>query len=160
MTKSVKCWPWSSKWYQKDPQGRRGYFRKFWSWKTVDLSENGQDAATSSNVTRCACAGLAIQILNNKINDFPFFRRWLGNPWLSGTLVIVDKVATTKSENLFFHQVCQIWVWWALDLPDFVRNREIYNLGMVSGPVLLKTKAQCRIFILLGSKKSKKKLNI
>ena len=29
----------------------------------------------------------------------------------------------------------------------FVRNREIYNLGMDSGPVLLKIKGKCWIFI-------------
>ena len=38
----------------------------------------------------------------------------------------------------------------------FVRNREIYNLGMVSGPVLLKIKGKSWIFILFGIKKLKK----
>ena len=38
----------------------------------------------------------------------------------------------------------------------FVRNREIYNLGMVSGPVLLKIKGKSWIFILVGVKKLKK----
>ena len=37
----------------------------------------------------------------------------------------------------------------------FVRNRAIYNLGMVSGPVLLKIRGTCRIFIFVGSKKRK-----
>ena len=32
-------------------------------------------------------------------------------------------------------------------LAGFVRNREIYNLGMVSGPVLLKIKGKSRILI-------------
>ena len=41
-------------------------------------------------------------------------------------------------------------------LAGFVRNREIYNLGMVSGPVLLKIKGKCWIFILLGSTKKRK----
>ena len=36
-------------------------------------------------------------------------------------------------------------------LAGFVRNREIYNLGMVSGPVLLKIKGTSRIFIFLES---------
>ena len=40
-------------------------------------------------------------------------------------------------------------------LAGFVRNREIYNLGMVSGPVLLKIKGTSWIFIFLGSKKRK-----
>ena len=35
-----------------------------------------------------------------------------------------------------------------------VRNREISNLGMVSGPVLLKVKGTSWIFILLGVKKT------
>ena len=38
-------------------------------------------------------------------------------------------------------------------LAGFVRNREILNLGMVSGPVLLKIKGKSWIFILLGFKK-------
>ena len=38
----------------------------------------------------------------------------------------------------------------------FVRNREIYNLGMVSGPVLLKIKGKSWIFICLGSKQRNK----
>ena len=37
-----------------------------------------------------------------------------------------------------------------------MRNREIYNLGMVSGPVLLKIKGKSWIFIFWGSKKRKK----
>ena len=41
-------------------------------------------------------------------------------------------------------------------LAGFVRNREIYNLGMVSGPVLLKIKGTSWIFMFLGSKKRKK----
>ena len=36
-----------------------------------------------------------------------------------------------------------------------MRNREILNLGMVSGPVVLKIKGQSWIFILLGFKKTK-----
>ena len=40
-------------------------------------------------------------------------------------------------------------------LAGFVRNREIYNLGMVSEPVLLRIKGKSRIFILSGSKKTK-----
>ena len=42
-------------------------------------------------------------------------------------------------------------------LTGFVRNREIYNLGMVSGPVLLKIKGSSWMFILLGVNKTKKK---
>ena len=42
-------------------------------------------------------------------------------------------------------------------LAGFVRNREIYNLGMVSGPVLLKTKAKCWIFHTFGVKKKQTK---
>ena len=42
-------------------------------------------------------------------------------------------------------------------LAGFVRNREIYNLGMVSGPVLLKIKSKRWIFICLGSKNTKEK---
>ena len=38
-------------------------------------------------------------------------------------------------------------------LAGFVRNREIYNLGMVSGPVLLKIKGKNWIFIFLGANK-------
>ena len=38
----------------------------------------------------------------------------------------------------------------------FVRNREIYNLGMVSGPVLLKIKGKSWIVILLWSTKTEK----
>ena len=41
-------------------------------------------------------------------------------------------------------------------LAGFVRNREIYNLGMVSGPVFLKIKGNSWIFILSGSNKLKK----
>ena len=37
-------------------------------------------------------------------------------------------------------------------LAGFVRNREIYNLGMVSRPVRLKIKEKSWIFIFLGSK--------
>ena len=37
-------------------------------------------------------------------------------------------------------------------LARFVRNREIYNLGMLSGPVILKIKGKSWIFILLGVK--------
>ena len=37
----------------------------------------------------------------------------------------------------------------------FVRNREIYNLGMVSGTVLQKIEGQSWIFILLGVNESK-----
>ena len=47
-------------------------------------------------------------------------------------------------------------------LARFVRNREIYNLGMVVGRVLLKNKGTSWIFMFLGStkrKKSKTKLN-
>ena len=39
----------------------------------------------------------------------------------------------------------------------FVQNREIYNLGMVSGPALLKIKGTSWIFILLGFNKRKKR---
>ena len=42
-------------------------------------------------------------------------------------------------------------------LAGFVRNREIYNLGMVSGPVLLKIKGKSWIFILVGINKLKTK---
>ena len=42
-------------------------------------------------------------------------------------------------------------------LAGFVRNREIYNLGMVSGPVLLKIKDKSRIFIFLGSNNNEQK---
>ena len=35
-----------------------------------------------------------------------------------------------------------------------MRNREIYNLGMVSGPVLFKIKGKCWIVIFLGSRKT------
>ena len=38
-----------------------------------------------------------------------------------------------------------------------VANRESYNLGMVSGPVLLKINGTRRIVILLGFNKNKKK---
>ena len=38
-----------------------------------------------------------------------------------------------------------------------VANREIYNLSMVAGSVLFKTKGKSWIFILLGSTKRKKK---
>ena len=38
-------------------------------------------------------------------------------------------------------------------LARFVRNREIYNLGMVSGLVLLKINGKSRIFIFLESNK-------
>ena len=38
-------------------------------------------------------------------------------------------------------------------LAGFVRNREIYNLGMVSGPVLLKIKGTCWIFMVVVVKK-------
>ena len=41
-------------------------------------------------------------------------------------------------------------------LAGFVRNREIYNLGMVSGPVLFKIKGTRWIFIFSGSKKRNK----
>ena len=37
-----------------------------------------------------------------------------------------------------------------------VANREIYNLSMVSGPVLLEIKRKSWIFIFLGSTKQKK----
>ena len=47
--------------------GKHGKFKK--NMKTLDLSDNGQDAATSSSVTRCASAGLASEILNSKINE-------------------------------------------------------------------------------------------
>ena len=40
-------------------------------------------------------------------------------------------------------------------LAGFVRDREIHNLGMVSGPVLLKIKGKCWVFIFLGSTKRK-----
>ena len=36
-------------------------------------------------------------------------------------------------------------------LAGFVRNREIYNLGMVSGPVLLKLKGKSCIFMKIES---------
>ena len=42
-------------------------------------------------------------------------------------------------------------------LAGFVRNREIYNLSMVSGPVLLKLKGKGWVSMLLGVKKMKKK---
>ena len=42
-------------------------------------------------------------------------------------------------------------------LAGFVRNREIYNLGMVSGPVLLKIKGKSWIFIFWGVKQNKTK---
>ena len=29
----------SSRWYQKDAEGRRGYFRKIWAWKTLEKTE-------------------------------------------------------------------------------------------------------------------------
>ena len=41
----------------------------------------------------------------------------------------------------------------------FVRNREIYNLGMVSRLVLLKIKGSSWIFIFLGFNKTKKTEN-
>ena len=41
-------------------------------------------------------------------------------------------------------------------LAGFVRNHAIYNLGMVSGPVLLKIKGKSWIVIFWGSKKQKK----
>ena len=41
-------------------------------------------------------------------------------------------------------------------LAALVQNREIYNLGMVSRPVLLKIKGKSWIFIFLGFTKSKK----
>ena len=31
---------WSSRWYQKDPQDRRGHFRKIWAWKTLKKQGN------------------------------------------------------------------------------------------------------------------------
>ena len=40
-------------------------------------------------------------------------------------------------------------------LARFVQNREIYNLGMVSGPVLLKIKGKNWIFIFMESKRHK-----
>ena len=44
-------------------------------------------------------------------------------------------------------------------LAGFVRNREIYNLGMVSGPVLLEMKGKSWIFIFLGFEQKEKKTN-
>ena len=41
-------------------------------------------------------------------------------------------------------------------LAGFVRNREIYNLGMVSGPVLLKIKGKSWMFRLVVIKQLKK----
>ena len=40
-------------------------------------------------------------------------------------------------------------------LAGFVRNREIYNLGMVSRPVLVKINGKCWIFIFWGFEKNK-----
>ena len=40
-------------------------------------------------------------------------------------------------------------------LAGFVRNCEIYNLSMVSGPVILNIKGESWIFILLGLEKQK-----
>ena len=51
-----------------------------------------------------------------------------------------------KVATFFFHQVGQIWVWWALDLPDLCGIARS-NLGMVSGLVLLKIKGKSWIFM-------------
>ena len=45
-------------------------------------------------------------------------------------------------------------------LAGFVRNREIYNLGIVSRPVLLKIEGKSWIFIFSGFKKRKKRKQI
>ena len=58
--------------------------------------------------------------------------------------------ASVKVGTLFFHQVGQIWSYSAVFF-ICVANREIYNLSMVSGPVLLKIKGKSWIFIFLGS---------
>ena len=44
-------------------------------------------------------------------------------------------------------------------LAGFARNREIYNLGMVSGPVLSKNKRKNWIFMFFGFNKLKKTKN-
>ena len=40
-----------------------------------------------------------------------------------------------------------------------IPDREIYNLGMVSGPVLFRIKGESWVFIFLGFKKNKKQRN-
>ena len=91
-----------------------------------------------------------------------------------GKLKFPFPVGAPRSQNMFFEGMHLVRVFGEIRelvfspsrsnlglassrLAGFVRNREIYNLGMVSGPVLLKIKGKSWIFIFVGSNKTKKK---
>ena len=71
----------------------------------------------------------------------PGYRRHGSNHKKSRPCFVTKSVRFGRTELLFFFRVA---------------NREIYNLSMVSGPVLLKIKGKSWIFIFLESKKAKK----
>ena len=71
---------------------------------------------------------------------------WKVYAWLGLSVKVWDLVFSPSRSNLGLV---------SSRLAGFVRNREIYNLGMVSGPVLLKIKGQSWIFIFSGSKEQK-----
>ena len=88
---------------------------------------------------------------------FPFFRWWFFHYTPSIYRGSLEKWRKHKKCDLVFSPSRSNLGLVSSRFAGFVRNREIYNLGMVSGPVLLKIKGTSWIFILLGIKKLKKK---
>ena len=62
-----------------------------------------------------------------------------------------------KVGTLFFSPSRSDLVVQSFRFDGFLQNREILNLSMVAGPVLLKIKGKSWIFIILGFKKLRKK---
>ena len=88
--------------------------------------------------------------------EFPFFRSMTPrsqNVFFEGIRMVR---AFGESRDLVFSPSRSNLGLVSSRLAGFVRNREIYNLGMVSGPVLLEIKAKLRFSYLWGQKNKQK----
>ena len=86
---------------------------------------------------------------------FPFFWWWFSHHTPSIYRVSRNKKAPTHKRNLVCSPSRSDLVVQSSRFFFRISHREIYNLGMISGPVLLKMKGKCWMFILLGLKKQK-----
>ena len=69
----------SSRWYQKDAEGRRGYFRKIWAWKTLKKQGQIKNISGFSQFSR----GFRLKPVNSRTNGWgPYIAR-TGYPGLA-----------------------------------------------------------------------------